>query len=76
MNLKAETMSDKKKSLDNLKQDQTDTNEVKGGFRPNHRKTSQGLASDESKYNLKPIVDPKKPEKGHGDKTSTRLFGK
>lgn len=69
-------MSDNKKSLDNLKQDQTDTNEVKGGFGPNHRKATQGRVSDESKYNLKPIVDPKKPEKGHGDKTSKRSFGK
>ena len=69
-------MSDKKKSLDNLKQEQTNTNEVKGGFRPNHRKSTQSLESDDSKYNLKPIVDPKKPEKGHGDKLSKRTFGK
>ena len=69
-------MSDKKKSLDNLKSDQTDTNEVKGGHRPNHRKASQGLRSDDTKFNFKPIVDPKRPGKVHDDKTSDRTFGK
>ena len=69
-------MSEQKRSIDNFEGDKTNTNEVKGGFGPNHAKASQNREATGDKLNPKPIIDPKKPIRGHGDKQSRRSFEK
>ena len=49
-------MSEQKKSIDSLKSDQTNTEEVKGGFNPRNLKASQGRTRDTS------VPDKDKPE--------------
>ena len=69
-------MSEQKKSIDNLDQDQTNTDNVKGGFGGHLKERSVGRELEESKYGVKPIINPKRPVKGHDENQEHKSYRK